>query len=125
MIRINSLNGSNMIPLPITTVLLAAHSSIPLNLLPSLNLTIASIHQHAGQILIQAIRICFVHSNGIAFGICNNHLIRLPATTRTIVIFSMELTCQFSLPIIPCITKSYYVKGGFTHLIHMTAAHLW
>ena len=22
-------------------------------------------------------------------------------------------------------TKSYYVKGGFTHLIHMTAAHLW
>ncbi|EKC71237.1 hypothetical protein LEA_07369 [human gut metagenome] len=22
-------------------------------------------------------------------------------------------------------TKSYYVKGGFSHLIHMTAAHLW
>ena len=21
--------------------------------------------------------------------------------------------------------KSYYVKGGFSHLIHMTAAHLW
>jgi len=22
-------------------------------------------------------------------------------------------------------TKSYYVEGGFSHLIHMTAAHLW
>ena len=21
--------------------------------------------------------------------------------------------------------KSYYVEGGFSHLIHMTAAHLW
>jgi len=21
--------------------------------------------------------------------------------------------------------ESYYVKGGFCHLIHMTAAHLW
>ena len=21
--------------------------------------------------------------------------------------------------------QSYYVKGGFSHLIHMTAAHLW
>jgi len=21
--------------------------------------------------------------------------------------------------------KSYYVEGGFCHLIHMTAAHLW
>ena len=23
------------------------------------------------------------------------------------------------------IQKSYYVEGGFSHLIHMTAAHLW
>ena len=23
------------------------------------------------------------------------------------------------------LAKSYYVKGGFSHLIHMTAAHLW
>ena len=23
------------------------------------------------------------------------------------------------------LNKSYYVKGGFCHLIHMTAAHLW
>ncbi len=22
-------------------------------------------------------------------------------------------------------TKRYYVEGGFSHLIHMTAAHLW
>ena len=22
-------------------------------------------------------------------------------------------------------SKSYYVEGGFSHLIHMTAAHLW
>ena len=25
----------------------------------------------------------------------------------------------------PSTIKSYYVKGGFSHLIHMTAAHLW
>ena len=25
----------------------------------------------------------------------------------------------------PYPTKSYYVEGGFSHLIHMTAAHLW
>ena len=25
----------------------------------------------------------------------------------------------------PSTTKSYYVEGGFSHLIHMTAAHLW
>lgn len=25
----------------------------------------------------------------------------------------------------PSKIKSYYVKGGFSHLIHMTAAHLW
>ena len=25
----------------------------------------------------------------------------------------------------PSKTKSYYVEGGFSHLIHMTAAHLW
>ena len=23
------------------------------------------------------------------------------------------------------LSKSYYVEGGFSHLIHMTAAHLW
>ena len=23
------------------------------------------------------------------------------------------------------VSKSYYVKGGFSHLIHMTAAYLW
>ena len=23
------------------------------------------------------------------------------------------------------INQSYYVEGGFSHLIHMTAAHLW
>ena len=27
--------------------------------------------------------------------------------------------------ITPFIIKSYYVKGSFCHLIHMTAAHLW
>ena len=26
---------------------------------------------------------------------------------------------------IPLGGKSYYVEGGFSHLIHMTAAHLW
>ena len=29
------------------------------------------------------------------------------------------------IPVRHLVTKSYYVKGGFSHLIHMTAAHLW
>lgn len=28
-------------------------------------------------------------------------------------------------PLTAVTVKSYYVKGGFCHLIHMTAAHLW
>ena len=33
----------------------------------------------------------------------------------------------FSAEVNPTVsaTKSYYVEGGFSHLIHMTAAHLW
>ena len=33
------------------------------------------------------------------------------------------MTCKARA--IPYRIKSYYVEGGFSHLIHMTAAHLW
>ena len=37
--------------------------------------------------------------------------------------FPVTMSCKAKAPPFP--TKSYYVEGGFSHLIHMTAAHLW
>ena len=34
----------------------------------------------------------------------------------------MQITMKLNAKYVP---KSYYVEGGFSHLIHMTAAHLW
>ena len=41
---------------------------------------------------------------------------------------SLEMDCKIPLCQVDKLVfphKSYYVKGGFSHLIHMTAAHLW
>mgnify|MGYP002545822929 CR=1 FL=1 len=37
--------------------------------------------------------------------------------------YPMRTSCKAKA--IPFPIKSYYVEGGFSHLIHMTAAHLW
>ena len=45
---------------------------------------------------------------------------------RPVLVIQNDVGNHFSPTVVAAaITKSYYVKGGFSHLIHMTAAHLW
>ena len=50
---------------------------------------------------------------------------RIGGTTYKAVSYTHLMRMNCKARVIPYRTKRYYVEGGFSHLIHMTAAHLW